>query len=121
MQSENMTFKVESCFLCDSHDLVRWGEGDVVEKYKLIQCNNCGFICVGNRPSTEAISKYYSSPLQYDGWIQDIDARKRMWGNRIKLLRGVGIRGSLLDVGTGIGQFLSLVKPFVEEVHGTEV
>lgn len=110
---------VTQCPLCASTRLEPWARE--VGDYELVRCKVCAFICVGHRPTTAAISVYYSSPSQYDGWEAAIEPRRKMWERRVALLRGVGIGGAVLDVGTGIGQFLALVKPHVQRVVGTEV
>jgi SAM-dependent methyltransferase len=110
---------VSRCPICASADLEPWG--NEVPEYRLVRCAHCAFICVGQRPTTEAISAYYSSPSQYDSWEAAIEGRRTMWERRVRQLRKVGVRGSLLDVGTGIGQFLATVRPFVSRVTGTEV
>ena len=110
---------VSHCPLCASPDLEPWGKE--VPEYRLVRCTRCSFICVGHRPTTEAIGKYYSSPSQYDVWEAAIEARQKMWERRVRLLTKVGVGGSLLDVGTGIGQFLAVVRPLVSRVSGTEV
>ena len=114
------TYKdVSRCPICGSPALEPWGKE--VREYRLVRCARCEFICVGHRPTTEAISAYYSSPSQYDGWEAAIEARQKMWERRVHKLSRVGVRGSLLDVGTGIGQFLAVVRPLVSQVTGTEV
>jgi 2-polyprenyl-3-methyl-5-hydroxy-6-metoxy-1,4-benzoquinol methylase len=100
--------------------LQHWGKE--VDEYRLVRCGRCGFVCVGHRPTIGAITEYYSSPSQYDVWEAALDARQKMWTNRVNLLlKTTQLRGSLLDVGTGIGQFLAVVRPLVDRVTGTEV
>jgi 2-polyprenyl-3-methyl-5-hydroxy-6-metoxy-1,4-benzoquinol methylase len=92
-----------------------------VRDYQLVQCDDCEFIFVGHRPTSEAISEYYSSPSQYDGWEAGIEPRRKMWERRVQILKNSGIRGALLDVGTGIGQFLAVARPLLTRAVGTEV
>src|SRR4051812_33450485 len=101
-------YKVAGCPVCGSRDLRSWGKE--IAKYKLVRCAACEFVCVGHRPTTEAIGEYYSSPSQYDGWEAGIEPRRKMWERRVRLL-GNRLRGSVLDVGTGIGQFLAVARP----------
>ncbi len=112
-------YDVVTCAVCNSGQLKPWGAE--VAAYRLVQCNRCRFICVGHRPTTGAIGEYYSSPSQYDGWEAVLEPRRKMWANRIRLLEPRGLRGSLLDVGTGIGQFLAEARPLVDRVSGTEI
>jgi SAM-dependent methyltransferase len=118
-ESMNNYYNVSTCSICGSSDLEPWGME--VRDYRLVRCTRCDFICVGYRPTTAAISEYYSSPSQYDGWEAALGPRQRMWERRVRLLAAAGVRGSLLDVGTGIGQFLAVVRPLVSKVTGTEV
>jgi SAM-dependent methyltransferase len=112
-------YDVTHCPVCGSPDLDPWGKE--IREYRLVRCRRCAFICVGHRPTTSAIGEYYSSPSQYDGWEAAIEPRRRMWERRVRLLSRLKLRGSLLDVGTGIGQFLAVVRPLVSRVTGTEV
>jgi ubiquinone/menaquinone biosynthesis C-methylase UbiE len=73
------------------------------------------------RPTLEEISAFYSKPTKYDSWIDELQARDALWQRRLKKLLPYCIQGNLLDVGTGIGQFLHHARPFFTEVHGTEV
>lgn len=115
----DLYYDVVACAACKSGRLEPWGKE--VAAYNLVRCSHCGFVCVGHRPTTSAITEYYSSPSQYDVWEAALDARQKMWTNRVNLLRKLRLRGSLLDVGTGIGQFLAVVRPLVTRVTGTEV
>ncbi len=112
-------YDVVTCAACGSGQLEPWGKE--VDQYRLVRCGRCGFVCVGHRPTIAAITEYYSSPSQYDVWEAALDARQKMWTNRVNLLKKMPLRGSLLDVGTGIGQFLAVVRPLVDRVTGTEV
>ena len=105
--------------MCRSPRLEPWGKA--VRDYRLVQCGDCEFIFVGHRPTTEAISEYYSSPSQYDGWEAGIEPRRRMWERRVEVLKNRGLHGALLDVGTGIGQFLAVARPLLSRAVGTEV
>jgi ubiquinone/menaquinone biosynthesis C-methylase UbiE len=89
--------------------------------YNLCQCEACGYVFDNPRPSLAAIIKFYSSPEKYSSWIEAESSREQLWKRRlVKLLRH-GVRGSLLDVGTGTGQFLNLARSHFSQVSGTEV
>jgi 2-polyprenyl-3-methyl-5-hydroxy-6-metoxy-1,4-benzoquinol methylase len=118
-QDATLYYDVAACAVCKSERLEPWGKE--VEEYRLVRCSRCGFVCVGRRPTTSAIAEYYSSPSQYDRWEAELEPRRKMWMNRLGLLKKMRLRGSLLDVGTGIGQFLALARPLVDRVSGTEV
>jgi 2-polyprenyl-3-methyl-5-hydroxy-6-metoxy-1,4-benzoquinol methylase len=112
-------YDVVACAVCRSGQLDPWGKE--IAAYRLVRCRRCGFVCVGHRPTIRAIGEYYSSPSQYDVWESELEPRRRMWSSRVNLLGTRGVHGSLLDVGTGIGQFLAVVQPLVDRVSGTEV
>src|SRR5262249_24452481 len=63
----------------------------------------------------------YSRHDKYDSWLAELDARERVWKQRFRILEQYKKPGSLLDVGTGIGQFLAVARSSFTEVLGTEV
>lgn len=44
-----------------------------------------------------------------------------MWQRRLRMLLRYRVEGNLLDIGTGIGQFVHHAKPYFTQVEGTEV
>jgi SAM-dependent methyltransferase len=107
---------VSSCPLCGS---VRLGHLD--EAFHFDHCASCGFVFDNPRPTLAAIAEHYSRAGQYDDWLAHIDAREAMWKRRLRKMLHWVKKGSLLDVGTGIGQFLSLARPHFSQVYGTEL
>jgi SAM-dependent methyltransferase len=102
--------------LCDSE---RIQAADA--EYNLYRCHACGYVFDNPRPTIEALVSFYSKPGKYDSWLVAEVPRERLWKRRLrKLLKHVG-RGTLLDVGTGTGQFLKVAKPYFTHVAGTEV
>ena len=87
----------------------------------LSSCQDCGLVFDNPRPSVEAIEAYYSQESQYDGWLRQLDERSRLWTRRLRKMRRHCNSGSLLDIGTGIGQFLSLARTEYSPVLGTEI
>lgn len=85
------------------------------------QCQTCGYIFDNPRPTIEELIDFYSRPTQYDSWLTEVRARDRLWKRRLKKLHATKKHGSLLDVGTGIGQFLFWARNSYSEVYGTEV
>jgi ubiquinone/menaquinone biosynthesis C-methylase UbiE len=73
------------------------------------------------RPTLEELAVFYSKPTKYDSWLDELPARDALWKRRLKNYLPHRAAGNLLDVGTGIGQFLHHAQPFFSEVHGTEV
>ena len=104
------------CLLCDSE-----GIQAVDPEYSLCRCPACGYVFDNPRPTVEALVRFYSKLGKYDSWVDAEAPRNRLWKRRLrKLLKHAG-RGNLLDVGTGIGQFLNVARPFFVNVTGTEV
>jgi 2-polyprenyl-3-methyl-5-hydroxy-6-metoxy-1,4-benzoquinol methylase len=84
-------------------------------------CSDCGLVFDNPRPSEEAIAAHYNQESQYDGWLEQLDDRARLWARRIRKMRRHRKPGSLLDVGAGIGQFLSQARTEYSPVLGTEI
>src|ERR1017187_10678949 len=76
----------------------------------LSRCSDCGLVFDNPRPTAEAIAAHYNQETQYDGWIHDLKDRDRLWRRRIRKMRRRRCPGSLLDVGTGIGQLLDQAR-----------
>jgi SAM-dependent methyltransferase len=87
----------------------------------LARCSDCKLVFDNPRPSPQEISEYYSQTGKYDHWLNNLSARQRMWTRRLRKLLPLSRRGSLLDVGTGIGQFLSIARNHFSPIAGTEV
>ncbi len=104
------------CLLCDSAQVQAVDAG-----YNLCRCEACGYTFDNPRPTLAAIVDFYSKPKKYDTWVAAEGARDRLWKRRLKKLRKHAGGGTLLDVGTGIGQFLEVAKPYFHHVRGTEV
>lgn len=104
------------CILCDSSRV------ELLDpQCNIARCASCGYIFDNPRPSLEELIGFYSKPAKYDSWLQELSGRDRMWKKRLRKLKPTRKPGSLLDVGTGIGQFLDLARPLYSSVHGTEV
>ena len=86
-----------------------------------MKCSSCDLIFDNPRPTQNAVAKHYSKAEQYDDWVAVMKARERLWQRRLNKVRGHAVAGSLLDVGAGIGEFLSVARPYFTEVIGTEV
>jgi 2-polyprenyl-3-methyl-5-hydroxy-6-metoxy-1,4-benzoquinol methylase len=113
----SFTEQVLKCDLCGSTRL-----STVAAEARVVACDACGYRFVSPRPSQDEIESSYSEPDFYDGWIKAETGRTRLWSKRLALLRRAGPKARLLDVGAGIGTFLSLARDrFGWEVTGTEV
>jgi len=107
---------LHQCSLCNGALL------DVLDAdCNIAQCRCCGYVFDNPRPTLQELIGFYSRPRKYDSWLDELVARDRLWQRRLSKLRPTKKNGSLLDVGTGIGQFLSLARGDYSEVYGTEV
>jgi SAM-dependent methyltransferase len=107
---------VSTCSVCHGDLLQR-----IDPNWNFCLCRECGFIFDSPRPSSGEIVAFYSQAGKYDSWLEEEAARERLWKRRLRKLLPYSKPGSLLDIGTGIGQFLHVARPFFREVHGTEV
>jgi 2-polyprenyl-3-methyl-5-hydroxy-6-metoxy-1,4-benzoquinol methylase len=107
---------LQQCNVCRSNGL-----GVVDPECNISQCTSCGYVFDNPRPTLEELIKFYSRPSQYDSWLGELKARDRLWNRRLRILRSTRKKGSLLDVGAGIGQFLFIARGTYDQVYGTEV
>ncbi len=107
---------LQQCNLCDSSQI------DVLDSAcNIAQCRACGYVFDNPRPTLEALIGFYSKPGKYDSWLEELGPRERLWRRRLNQLQSTKKPGSILDVGAGIGQFLSIARSSYSEVYGTEV
>lgn len=107
--------EVKKCSVCGSEEIV------TVDKYSnLCCCKNCEYFFINPRPSLDEIQQFYSRIDKYDDWLAELEDRDLLWKKRLKLLKKEKQFGRLLDVGTGIAQFLFFAKNDFE-VYGTEI
>jgi len=107
---------LQQCNVCDGTAL------EVIDAdCNIARCKACGYIFDNPRPTMEELIGFYSRPTQYDSWLAELNPRNRLWKRRLSKLRSSRKSGSLLDIGTGIGQFLALAREFYSSVAGTEV
>lgn len=107
---------LRACPLCEGEQ-IKTVDGAA----QICVCEPCGFFFDNPRPTLQELIKFYSQPAKYDAWLAEEEARDSLWKRRLKLLLPLMKRGSLLDVGTGIGQFLHVAQPYFSSVWGTEV
>jgi SAM-dependent methyltransferase len=86
-----------------------------------MQCRGCGYRFLNPRPSQSEIAEAYSAPQQYDTWLEEDLGRQVMWKKRWDLVKQHAQGSRLLDVGAGIGTFLSNARDDGWSVSGTEV
>ena len=108
---------VDRCDLCTSPLL---HEVDLLAH--IVECSECRFRFVSPRPTQRDIKAAYSRSQQYDGWLAEETGRDVMWADRLAVLERFKSRGSLLDVGAGIGTFMAKAAATGRwAVSGTEV
>ncbi|HEX5433055.1 MAG TPA: class I SAM-dependent methyltransferase [Candidatus Angelobacter sp.] len=107
---------VAECCLCQSRE-IQTIDGEC----NLCRCSTCGYIFDNPRPNQQEIVAFYSEGDKYDSWLRDSVARDALWRGRLKLLLPHRRPGNLLDIGTGIGQFLHHARPYFTDVAGTEI
>ena len=107
---------LHTCNVCDS-TLLNLIDSDS----NIVQCRSCGYVFDNPRPTLGELITFYSKKEKYDSWLKELGPRDRLWKRRLKKLQSTRKPGSLLDVGAGIGQFLSIARTSYSEVYGTEV
>ena len=107
---------LQACPLCEGNNIRA-----LDTSANICVCEPCGYVFDNPRPTLDELISFYSQPAKYDSWLAEEEARDRLWRRRLRLLLPSLKPGSLLDVGTGIGQFLNIAKPFFSSVGGTEV
>lgn len=107
---------LESCCICHKKDI------KIVDVQCCIwKCEACDFYFNNPRPSQEEITRFYSKTAKYDSWLLKENERDLLWKRRLKKMQKTIKEGSILDIGTGIGQFLYHAKKYYKEIYGTEV
>lgn len=106
---------ISKCILCNSDKLY-----NIDKNNNMCKCKSCTFIFNNPRPSYDTIKDFYSKNDKYDHWLKVEKGRNNLWLRRLKLIRKHKKTGSLLDIGTGIGQFLHYAKKYYS-VEGTEI
>lgn len=106
---------LNECNLCKSKDIT-----PVDSSHNIFKCNRCGYIFDNPRPAFDEIINFYSRENQYDSWLKEKKGRDILWQRRLKMVKKFEDTGALLDIGTGIGQFLYFARHDFE-VQGTEI
>ena len=110
-----MAEELKRCDVCAGLELEK-----LDAKTALCGCRRCGFVFRNPRPSFEEIAAFYSANDHYDAWLAVEKARDLLWQRRLAKVRRERTTGTLLDVGTGIAQFLFFARRDFE-IEGTEV
>lgn len=98
------------------------------EQFRIVACNSCGFRFTNPRPDAADLGRYYQS----SDYISHSNSRKGLFNRAYQLIRTYTIRrkralissfsekGSLLDIGSATGEFLSFMKKSGWKVTGIE-
>lgn len=106
---------LNTCNLCKSEDIVL-----VDTDHNISKCNHCGYIFDNPRPTFDELINFYSKEDKYDSWLKEEKGRDVLWQRRLRMVKKFKKAGTLLDIGTGIGQFLYFARNDFE-VEGTEI
>lgn len=104
------------CDLCDSSAV-----SSIDSECNICRCETCGFMFDSPRPTVEELARFYSQPTKYEHWLSEEILRDELWQRRLKKMSKHCKHGTLLDVGTGIGQFLHHAQTQFRQVYGTEL
>ena len=115
-QENDRTEYLSRCCICGNSDIKTFDSISCIAS-----CQSCGYVFDNPRPSPEEIDGFYSRPIQYDEWLEHLPEREKTWKRRLVGVLRHSVSGSLLDVGAGVGQFLSLAQRIFISVAGTEV
>lgn len=139
--------KLSQCSLCQSKKIefsFKYDEeiNGVKESFSVCKCRSCGLYLVNPRPDKSRIMKYY--PNDYFAYKIDYDKKsmrsrigillyKKLFSNKFsiwgllflpikKFMRGIVIKknGKVLDVGTGAGGWLLVLKGLGMEGYGLD-
>jgi len=101
------------------------------EPFSLFRCFNCGFVFTQDHPDEKTIGRYYAS----EEYLSHNDSAKGIIGSLYRISRDFMLkrkrrlvetekgfkRGRLLDIGSGTGHFLHLMKQAGWEIKGIEI
>jgi SAM-dependent methyltransferase len=114
--------EIMKCEICGGNDFVEFLQCTdyflTQEKFSLKKCNNCGLVFVNPRPEVNKLGKYYDSPdyISHSGSDKGIvnkvykKIRQLTHKRKYKLVNSFSTEKSILDIGSGSGELLSLFK-----------
>lgn len=123
------------CLICDSGDFVLYARSTDYflsgEEFVLSKCQHCGFIFTQDQPDEKNAGKYYES----EDYVSHSDSatgfsnklyrfsRSIMLGKKKRIVNKLTDlnTGKLLDIGSGTGHFLSVLKNAGWNVKGIEI
>lgn len=84
-------------------------------------CSDCETVFDNPRLDGPGIEQFYAKFGQYDHWLEDLPGRETVWRRRLEVIGRHARPGRILDIGAGIGQFLSLARQQGFTVDGVEL
>jgi 2-polyprenyl-3-methyl-5-hydroxy-6-metoxy-1,4-benzoquinol methylase len=123
---------IENCLLCDSsmfsHKASPKDFRVSKEAFNVISCDNCGHTFTSPRPVDDELHKFYgdesyiSHTNNNKGFFNKIYLTVKRYAIKKKsqLISAVAIKGKVLDVGAGTGDFLNACKQLGWDVYGVE-
>jgi 2-polyprenyl-3-methyl-5-hydroxy-6-metoxy-1,4-benzoquinol methylase len=101
------------------------------EPFELFKCSDCGFVFTQDYPEETIMGRYYAS----DEYISHNDSASGLLNNLYRMSRTIMLRkkrsvirrftglkrGSLLDIGSGTGHFIAVMKEAGWTVKGIEI
>lgn len=125
--------KIESCVACLSKEIMPLmmikDHSISKETFLLAKCNKCGFRFTQDPPSESACGVYYQSENYVShsdtssGFINKLYhiVRNIMLGKKYQLIKSLGGKNTLLDMGSGTGYFPDFMRKKGYNVTGIEV
>jgi 2-polyprenyl-3-methyl-5-hydroxy-6-metoxy-1,4-benzoquinol methylase len=87
--------------------------------FELLRCSTCSHIWLGNPPTPEQLSFYYSTEY-HQALQQSGDHDTKRWGRQQRVLSRYKTEGSILDIGCSAGGFLAHIKDGPWRLYGIE-
>jgi 2-polyprenyl-3-methyl-5-hydroxy-6-metoxy-1,4-benzoquinol methylase len=127
-----MLERLSKCPLCKSGHFLNHREviDNAVSKetFILCKCTNCQLLFTNPRPTDEEIGPYYNFPAYFSHedkaknftqWVYQ-QVRNYSISKKVKFIRSLKNKGSLLDYGCGTGEFIFAAKKKGWKVKGIE-
>lgn len=127
-----MIEKLTQCPVCEHADFIPYmtvrDHFLSGEEFPVVECKSCGFRFVNPRPDQSEIGRYYQSDeyISHDAGKKDLFSRiyriARSFSLRWKygIVNRFGVKGTLLDIGCGTGEFLNFCRQKGFNVQGVE-
>jgi len=125
----NIRWEIPKCNLCASNEFivvfegVRYWENDL--SFRIVKCKKCNLVFLNPRPQKKYIKMFYKTDSY---WGRDLISKKTLGNYQKEREKSYGKiydlipdkKGKILDIGAGIGLFLSKFKEEGWDVEGVE-